>query len=51
MSGGRSWGCGGGGGGVGFGEEPAVGEVEDAMAVGGVFFGVGDLDDGGAGVV
>ena len=34
-----------------FADEPAVGELDNAIAVGGIFFGVGDLDDGGAGIV
>ena len=57
FGGGRAWWLGGGGGLGGggrggiVGEEPAVGQVEDAVTVGGVFFGVGYLDDGGAGIV
>ena len=34
-----------------FGDEPAVGQLNDAIAAGGVFFGMGDLDDGGAGFI
>jgi len=34
-----------------FADEPAVRQLNDAIAVGGILFGVGDLDDGGAGIV
>jgi len=36
---------------LGFGEEPAVGYLEDTVAERSILFRVGDLDDGGAAVV
>jgi hypothetical protein len=39
------------GGGLGLGKEPTVREIQDAIAVGGIFLGMGNLNDGGAGIV